>query len=85
MSAPARSLAAVLADAPGLRVRRRVGDDSAVVSGVTHDSRVVGPGDVFCCVRGEHTDGHDHAAEAVGKGAVALLVQRPLALSVAQV
>ena len=55
------------------------------VTGVAHDSRAVAPGDLFCCVRGEHADGHDHAAAAVGAGAVALLCERRLDLPIPQV
>lgn len=49
-------------------------DDPQIVD-VTHDSRQVGPGSLFCCVKGEHNDGHDHALEAVAAGAVALLCE----------
>jgi UDP-N-acetylmuramoyl-L-alanyl-D-glutamate--2,6-diaminopimelate ligase len=45
---------------------------------VTHDSRRVGPGALFCCVRGANRDGHDFAVEAVKRGAVALLVDHEL-------
>ena len=48
----------------------------------THDSRLVVPGDVFCCVPGRNHDGHDHAPAAVAAGAAALLVERPLGLGV---
>jgi UDP-N-acetylmuramoyl-L-alanyl-D-glutamate--2,6-diaminopimelate ligase len=44
----------------------------------------VGPGVLFFCVRGEHADGHDFAAEAVERGAAALVVEHPLALPVPQ-
>ena len=54
------------------------------VSGVVHDSRSVVPGALFCCVPGTRVDGHELAAEAVGAGAVALLVERPLPLAVPQ-
>ena len=43
------------------------------------DSRTVTAGSLFCCIAGESHDGHDHAAEAVARGAVALLVTRPVA------
>jgi UDP-N-acetylmuramoyl-L-alanyl-D-glutamate--2,6-diaminopimelate ligase len=52
------------------------------VTAIELDSRRAGPGSIFCCLRGERTDGHDHAPEAVARGAVALLVERPLALGV---
>lgn len=48
------------------------------VSGVTHDSRAVGPGSLFVAVPGLHADGHDFVAAAVAAGASAALVDRPL-------
>lgn len=60
------------------------GDDTIHVSGVTHDSRRVSPGDLFCCVPGS-VDGHDFAASAVEAGASALLLERWLDLPVPQV
>ena len=42
------------------------------------DSRRVGPGMLFVALPGEHTDGHRFLAEAVGRGAAALLVTRDL-------
>src|SRR5207248_7606235 len=40
---------------------------------------------VCCCVRGAHVDGHDFAPQAVEYGAVGLVVERPLAVSVPQI
>jgi len=54
------------------------------VHGIRLDSRRVAPADVFCCVPGEVTDGHDHAAEAVARGAEALVVDHVLDVDVAQ-
>lgn len=63
-----------------------VGDPaSTAVSSVTCDSRAVEPGALFCCIPGATSDGHDFAADAVAKGAVALLCERPLTIDVAQV
>lgn len=58
------------------------GVQDAALTMVTHDSRQVRPGALFCCVVGSVADGHDHAAEAVANGAVALLCERPLDLGV---
>ncbi|MSQ35557.1 MAG: UDP-N-acetylmuramoyl-L-alanyl-D-glutamate--2,6-diaminopimelate ligase [Dehalococcoidia bacterium] len=46
------------------------------VRAVRFDSRAVGPGDLFVCVRGERADGHAFAAQAVAAGAVALVAER---------
>jgi UDP-N-acetylmuramoyl-L-alanyl-D-glutamate--2,6-diaminopimelate ligase len=54
------------------------------VTAIEFDSREVGPGALFCCLPGVAGDGHDHAPEAVARGATALLVERRLALDVTQ-
>jgi UDP-N-acetylmuramoyl-L-alanyl-D-glutamate--2,6-diaminopimelate ligase len=80
-----RPLDELLADAPGIRVRRRVGTAAPVVTGITIDSRAVRAGDLFCCVPGERADGHEFAATAVAAGAVALLVDHEVDVAVPQV
>ena len=55
------------------------------VTSVDFDSRAVTPGSLFCAVKGEHADGHDHAAAAVANGAVALVVEHRVDLDVPQV
>ena len=54
---------------------------AVTVYGAAIDSRKVRPGMVFACFVGEHVDGHDYAATAVGDGA-AVLAQRSLDLPV---
>jgi UDP-N-acetylmuramoyl-L-alanyl-D-glutamate--2,6-diaminopimelate ligase len=54
------------------------------VTDLAYDARAVVPGALFFCVPGERADGHDFADEAVERGAVALVVERPLELSVPQ-
>ncbi len=62
------------------------GDPTATpVTSVEFDSRRVGSGALFCCVPGERTDGHDHAVEAVSRGATSLLCEHFLDLEVTQV
>ncbi len=69
-----------------LQVRALQGDPEGVdVLAVGHDSGTVGPGTLFCCVRGARVDGHDFAPQAVAAGAVALVVERFLAVDVVQV
>lgn len=57
--------------------RSRDAREVAVVD-VEHDSRLVRPGALFACIRGDNHDGHDFAGQAVGRGAAALLVQAPV-------
>ena len=61
------------------------GPEGPEVTSVVHDTRDVGPGAVFCCVRGARVDGHDLAGAAVTAGAVALVVDHELPLDVPQV
>lgn len=55
------------------------------IHGVTLDSRAVEPGSMFCCVRGGSRDGHLFAADAVARGAVALVVDHLVQIDVPQV
>ncbi len=55
------------------------------VTSIAFDSRAVEEGALFCCVPGAHTDGHDHASEAVSAGAVGLVCEHFLELPATQV
>src|ERR671911_1318332 len=55
------------------------------VSGLAYSSASVTPGTLFFCVPGFRADGHDFAPDAIERGAVALVVQRPLDLGVPEV
>ncbi|MFP4629379.1 MAG: UDP-N-acetylmuramoyl-tripeptide--D-alanyl-D-alanine ligase [Desulfohalobiaceae bacterium] len=48
------------------------------VQRIQTDSRLVEPGDLFFCLQGENLDGHNFAREAVHKGALAVVSERPL-------
>ena len=53
-------------------------DSDPVITEVFSDSRGVRPGALFCCIRGEKSDGHDYVSAAREQGAVALLCERPV-------
>ncbi|HWF56449.1 MAG TPA: UDP-N-acetylmuramoyl-L-alanyl-D-glutamate--2,6-diaminopimelate ligase [Solirubrobacteraceae bacterium] len=55
------------------------------VSGLAYDNRAVTPGTLFFCVPGFTRDGHDFAPDAVARGAVALVCERPLGLGVPEI
>ncbi len=57
-------------------------DTDPLVSGVALDSRQVEAGTIFVAIRGLNQDGHDYIADAIERGAVAVLGTRPLDLSV---
>ncbi|HUR17128.1 MAG TPA: UDP-N-acetylmuramoyl-L-alanyl-D-glutamate--2,6-diaminopimelate ligase, partial [Candidatus Limnocylindrales bacterium] len=53
-------------------------DASRVVTAVDFDSRESAPGHLFVAVPGAEVDGHDYAAAAVERGAVAVIAERAL-------
>ncbi|TMK99551.1 MAG: UDP-N-acetylmuramoyl-L-alanyl-D-glutamate--2,6-diaminopimelate ligase [Actinobacteria bacterium] len=66
-------------------VTPHAGSDAVEIAGLAYDSRSVRAGELFFCVKGFQSDGHDHAADAVRAGAAALIVERPLGLGVPEV
>ncbi len=58
---------------------------SAEIHDLAYDTRAVNPGALFFCIPGARADGHDLAGVAIERGAVALVVERQLALSVPQI
>ena len=62
-----------------------LGDPSVEVRDLAYDASAVGAGALFFAVPGERADGHDFAADAVERGAAALVVERGLDLPVPQV
>jgi UDP-N-acetylmuramoyl-L-alanyl-D-glutamate--2,6-diaminopimelate ligase len=55
-----------------------LGDARVSVTDVVFDHRKVRPGALFCCLSGEHHDGHDFAHEARMMGAVAFICEHSL-------
>jgi UDP-N-acetylmuramoyl-L-alanyl-D-glutamate--2,6-diaminopimelate ligase len=69
-----------------MTVRDLLGEGPEVeVSYLANDHRQVSPGTLFFCVPGFTRDGHDFAAEAVARGAVALVVERRVGAGVPEV
>lgn len=62
-----------------------ISDIDIDISGLAFDSGAVKAGDLFFCLVGGENDGHTFAADAVSRGAVALVVERRLALDCVQI
>ena len=60
------------------------GDDVAI-DAISNDTRTLAPGSLYVALRGERFDGHDFAADAVARGASAMLVERLLEVAVPQI
>ncbi len=46
------------------------------VTGFAVDSRIVAPGEVFFCIRGDKSDGHDYTKSAASKGAILIIAEK---------
>lgn len=57
-------------------------DATLEISDVCHDSRSVTPGALFVAIKGAQSDGHDHIASAVEKGAVCVICEREPSVAV---
>ncbi len=62
---------------PDAEIRMK-SQDNFLISEIFSDSRDVIPGSIFCCIKGEKSDGHNFINTAIKKGAVALLCEREI-------
>ena len=62
----------------GLEVTETQGNIGVKISGIAFNSNEVKPGYVFVCIEGFKADGHDFAADALEKGAVAIVAQKKI-------
>ena len=59
--------------------------DGLDATGLSFDSREVQTGNIFFCISGGTHDGHEHVTEAIEHGAVAIVAERELSVSVPQI
>jgi UDP-N-acetylmuramoyl-L-alanyl-D-glutamate--2,6-diaminopimelate ligase len=66
------ALAPVAEASPG-----QVDAERLSIAGIREDSRAVAPGELFVAIRGIRVDGQDFVAQAIDRGAVAVVVEEP--------
>lgn len=59
--------------------------EGPVLTGLSVDTRAIGPGQLYCAVRGTAADGHRFVGEAVTRGAAAVMVEEPVAAGVPEI
>ncbi|MFD2116226.1 UDP-N-acetylmuramoyl-L-alanyl-D-glutamate--2,6-diaminopimelate ligase [Paenibacillus yanchengensis] len=59
-------------------------ESDVVITGMTNDSRKVVPGDLFVCLHGYRVDGHQFVQEAIEHGAVAIVTEKLLDITIPQ-
>src|SRR2546426_11056277 len=72
------TLGALLRDLPSARV---LGPTTTPIADIAYHSKAVRPGGMFVAVRGLQHDGHTFVSEAITRGAVAVVVERPVEVS----
>jgi UDP-N-acetylmuramoyl-L-alanyl-D-glutamate--2,6-diaminopimelate ligase len=82
MTSRGSTVRALVEALPGARL---LGSDTATVSGVVYDSRLVQPGYLFAALRGADFDGHEFVPDAERRGASAILVESPTATALPQI
>lgn len=65
----------------GLPVEKVEGNLEIEIKGLAQNSKFVQPGDLFVSIVGFVADGHDYIAEAISKGAKAVLVQKEVPIN----
>lgn len=65
----------------GVRALQMSGGLDTEVSGLATDTRRLAAGELFVALRGERADGHDFIGDAVGRGAAAVVYERPGAVN----
>ncbi len=62
----------------GVEIKKIIGSEHLNITGITFSSLEVKPGNIFVCISGLKTDGHKYAADAISKGAIAVMAERDL-------
>ena len=63
----------------------KINYNNVEITGISYNSQTTQSGDLFICLVGENTDGHNYAQMAVEKGASALVVERKLDIDIPQI
>ncbi len=61
-----------------VEIKKLQGNAEIKISGIAFNSKEVKPGNVFVCITGFKTDGHDYIEDALEKGAVAIVSEKEL-------
>ncbi len=62
----------------GVEIKEIIGNPQLAVTGIAFDSRAVQPGNLFVCISGFESDGHEFAPMAIEKGAAVIVAEKDL-------
>lgn len=55
------------------------------ITGISYNSKTTNKNDIFICLKGEHSDGHNYAQTAQTQGAAVILCEKKLDISIPQI
>lgn len=61
-----------------IKVKEIINENNIEISGISYNSKTIQKGEMFVCLVGEHTDGHNFAKMAVENGASALFCEKQI-------
>ncbi len=68
-----------------INIKKIINEKDVDIKGISYNSKTVCQGDIFVCLKGEHTDGHDFAKAAVENGAAVLFCEKELEIDIPQI
>jgi len=68
-----------------LKYEELVNFEDAEITGISYNSKTTKSGDIFVCLVGEYSDGHEYYQSAIEKGAKAFLVEKKLDCKLPQI
>ena len=61
-----------------IEVKTIINKNDVEITGISYNSKTIQNGEIFVCLVGEHSDGHNFAKMAVENGAVALFCEKEI-------
>ena len=68
-----------------IKIKKILNEKDIDITGISYNSKTVKEGEIFVCLKGEHSDGNEFAKMAVENGAAALYCEKELDIDVPQV
>ncbi len=68
-----------------LKNKKLVNFEDVEIDGISYNSKTTKKNDIFVCLKGENSDGHDFANAAVEKGAAAICAEHKLDIDIPQI
>lgn len=69
----------------GIKNSESINFKETEITGISYNSKTTQKGEIFVCLVGENSDGHNYAKMAVENGAVALMVEREIDFDIPQI